>query len=157
MNGFTWNIMLALIWVAVTGNFTGAGLVVGFVVGYIIIGISLRNVPAFSDYVRKVPRVLLFTLFFLKELVRSNIRVAWDVLTPTDYMMPGVIAVPLEARTEGEITLLANMISLTPGTLSLDVSTDRNVLYIHVMYLEDPKQAQEEIRYLEARLLEILR
>ena len=157
MNGFSWNILLALIWVAITGNFTGAGLVVGFVVGYIIIGISLRNVPAFSDYVRKVPRVIRFTLFFLKELIRSNIRVAWDVLTPTDYMLPGVIAVPLEARTEGEITMLANMISLTPGTLSLDVSSDRNVLYIHVMYLEDLKQAQEEIKYLETRLLEILR
>ena len=157
MNGFTWNIVLALIWVAVTGNFTGAGLVVGFVVGYIIIGISLRNVPAFSDYVRKVPRVIRFLLFFLKELVRSNIRVAWDVLTPTDYMQPGVIAVPLEARTDGEITMLANMISLTPGTLSLDVSSDRRVLYIHVMYLEFPEQSQQEIKMLEARLLEVLR
>lgn len=157
MNGFTWNIILALIWVAITGNFTGAGLVVGFVVGYVIIGISLRNVPAFSNYVRRVPRVIRFVLFFLKELVRSNLRVAYDVLTPTDYMHPGVIAVPLDARTEGEITLFANMISLTPGTLSLDVSTDRRVLYVHVMYLKHPEQAREDIKTLESRLLEVLR
>lgn len=49
-------------------------------------------------------------------------------------MKPGVIALPLSARTEMEITLVANLISLTPGTLSLDVSDDRKVLYIHAMF-----------------------
>ena len=98
-----------------------------------------------------------FFFFFLRELVVSNLRVAYDVLTPTDYMRPGVIAVPLDAHTDGEITLLANLISLTPGSLSLDVSTDRRVLYVHMMYLDDPEQAREQIKYFESRLLELLR
>lgn len=157
MNGLTWNIMLALIWVAMTGNFTGSGLAVGFLLGYLLLGVTLRDVPNFSGYIRKVPRVIRFLFFFIKELVRSNFRVAYDVLTPTDYMRPGVIAVPLEAHTDGEITLLANLISLTPGTLSLDVSTDRRVLYVHMMYLDDPEAAREEIKYFEKRVLELLR
>ncbi|MBZ2188465.1 Na+/H+ antiporter subunit E [Alcanivorax sp. JB21] len=157
MNGLTWNIMLALIWVGMTGNFTGSGMAVGFLLGYLLLGVTLRDVPRFSGYIRKVPRVVRFVFFFLRELVVSNLRVAYDVLTPTDYMRPGVIAVPLDASTDGEITLLANLISLTPGSLSLDVSTDRRVLYVHMMYLDDPEQARAQIKYFESRLLELLR
>ena len=157
MNGLTWNIMLALIWVGMTGNFTGSGMSIGFLLGYLLLGVTLRDVPRFSGYIRKVPRVVRFVFFFLRELVVSNLRVAYDVLTPTDYMRPGVIAVPLDASTDGEITLLANLISLTPGSLSLDVSTDRRVLYVHMMYLDDPEQARAQIKHFESRLLELLR
>lgn len=157
MSGLTWNIMLALAWVGMTGNFTSSGLAVGFLLGYLLMGVALRNVPRFSGYIRKVPRVIRFIIFFIRELIHSNLRVAYDVVTPTDYMRPGVIAVPLEASTDGEITMLANLISLTPGTLSLDVSSDRLVLYVHVMYLDDPEKARQEIKELETRLLELLR
>ena len=79
------------------------------------------------------------------------------MVTPTHYMKPAVIAVPLDARTEGEIALVANLISLTPGTLSLDVSSDRRVLYLHVMYLDDLEQTRAQIKQFEARVLELLR
>ena len=157
MGAFAWNILLALIWVAVSGDISGGGLLTGFVLGYVILGLTLREVPVFSAYVRRIPKIILFAGYFLKELIRSNLRVAWDVVTPTHYMKPAVIAVPLEARTEGEIALLANLISLTPGTLSLDVSTDRRVLYLHVMYLDDLEQTRAQIKQFEARVLELLR
>lgn len=157
MNGFTWNILLALIWVAVTGSFSGASLVVGFVLGYVILGVTLRDVPAFSGYVRRVPKVIRFIGFFSRELFISNLRVAYDVITPTDYMRPAVIAFPLDAKTDGEITFFANLLSLTPGTLSLDVSSDRRVLYIHIMYLDDLQDTQKQIKYFESRVLELLR
>lgn len=143
MGAFSWNILLALIWVAVSGDISGAGLFTGLVLGYVILGLTLREVPVFAAYVRRVPKIFLFAAYFLKELVRSNLRVAWDVVTPTHYMKPAVIAVPLDARTEGEIALVANLISLTPGTLSLDVSSDRRVLYLHVMYLDDRSSTRE--------------
>ena len=157
MGAFAWNILLALIWVAVSGDISGAGLLTGFVLGYVILGLTLRELPGFSAYVRRIPKIFLFTGYFLKELIRSNLRVAWDVVTPTHYMKPAVIAVPLDARTEGEIVLLANLISLTPGTLSLDVSSDRRVLYLHVMYLDDLEQTRAQIKQFEARVLELLR
>jgi multicomponent Na+:H+ antiporter subunit E len=73
-------------------------------------------------------------------------------------MRPGVVALPLEAKTDGEITLLAGLITLTPGTLSLDVSADRKFLYVHSMYIDDPEREKERLkRRFEKRLLEMLR
>ncbi|KAF0810293.1 cation antiporter [Alcanivorax sp. S71-1-4] len=157
MNALTWNIILALIWVGITGEFSSANLVIGFVLGYVILAFAMRDVKHFTHYASKVPKVIRFVGFFVRELVMSNLRVAYDVLTPTHYMRPAVIAVKLEARTDGEITILANLISLTPGTLSLDVSSDRSVLYLHVMYLDDEEAVHASIKALEARVLEILR
>jgi multicomponent Na+:H+ antiporter subunit E len=75
-------------------------------------------------------------------------------------MRPGIIAIPLDARTDLEITLLANLITLTPGTLSLDVSADRRVLYVHVMYIDndDIEAVRRSIKDgFERRVLEVLR
>jgi len=157
MNGFSWNIILALIWAAIAGEFTAASLLSGFVLGYIIISLTLRHVPAFAGYVQRVPRIIRFCIFFVRELVASNLRVAHDVVTPTDYMRPAIICYRLQANTDGEITLFANLLSLTPGTLSLDVSTDRKALYIHVMYLDDLADTCRRIQEFENRVLEMLR
>lgn len=157
MNALTWNIILALVWVGITGEFSSANLVIGLLLGYVILAFALRDVTHFAHYAGKVPKVIRFIGFFVRELIASNLRVAYDVLTPTHYMRPGVIAVNLEARTDGEITILANLISLTPGTLSLDVSSDRRVLYLHVMYLDDEPAVHASIKALETRILDILR
>ena len=157
MNAVTWNIILALIWIAVTANFSAANLAIGFLLGYAIIGLTLRNVQGFTGYSGKVVAVIRFIGYFVRELFLSNLRVAYDVITPTDYMRPAVIAMPLAARSSVEITIVANLISLTPGTLSLDVSADRRVLYIHVMYLDDRERVLERIKYFESRVLELLR
>lgn len=69
-----------------------------------------------------LPVAIRFRGYFLWQLLLSNLRVAYDVITPRLYMRPGILAVPLDAEIDLEITLLANLITLTPGTLSLDVS-----------------------------------
>ncbi len=93
-----------------------------------------------------------------EELIVANLKVAFDIITPKDYMEPGIVAVPLDAETDMEITLLANLITLTPGTLSLDVSKDRKILYIHTLYLDDAEKFRAEIKNgMEKRLLEVLR
>jgi multicomponent Na+:H+ antiporter subunit E len=85
--------------------------------------------------------------------------VAYIVVNPWYPLRPGIVAIPLDARTDAEITLLANLITLTPGTLSIDVSADRKVLYIHVVELgEQPDQVRHKIKErLERRLLEVMR
>jgi multicomponent Na+:H+ antiporter subunit E len=78
------------------------------------------------------------------------------VITLAHTMRPGVVAVPLELQTDAAITLLANLITLTPGTLSLDVSADRRVLYVHTMYLDDVEQFRREIKEgFERRVIEV--
>ena len=69
-----------------------------------------------------------------------------------------MVAIPLDAETDAEITLLANLITLTPGTLSLDVSDDRRVLYIHAMYVDDVEELRRSIKDgFEKRVMELLR
>ncbi len=80
------------------------------------------------------------------------------MITPKFFMKPGIIRIPLEAKTDLEITLLANLITLTPGTLSLDVSDDKKVLYVHAMYIKSKEEFISNIKEgFEKRLLEILR
>ncbi len=107
---------------------------------------------------RKIPQLLSFLLFYLRELLRANLRVAHDAVTPTHHMRPAILAVPLEARTDFEILLLANLITMTPGSLSLEVSRDRRTLFVHVMYVADPEKMRREIQtHIERRVLDLLR
>jgi multicomponent Na+:H+ antiporter subunit E len=107
---------------------------------------------------RKIPMLLRFAAFYVKELVLSNLRVAYDALTPTHYMSPAFVGIPLDVKTDFEILLLANLITMTPGTVSLDVSTDRRMLYLHAMYVTDPETLRRKIKSdLERRVIELLR
>lgn len=113
-----------------------------------------------KSYFRKLPKLMNLILYFLKELVLANFRVAYDVITPTTMMRPAIVALPLDAQTDLEITLLANMISLTPGTLSLELSKDKKYLFVHVIFFS--KISPEEIKAgikngFEKRLLEVTR
>ncbi len=106
----------------------------------------------------RLPRLILFLGFYLRELVLASVRVAYDALTPTHHMRPAMLAIPLDAKTDFEILLLANLITMTPGTVSIDVSTDRRVLYVHAMYVSDPEALRHEIKSkLERRVLALLR
>lgn len=157
MNAFLWNIALALVWATATGRFNLANLSLGYVLGYLVL-ILAQPLVGRSRYFLKFWQVLGFLVFLIWEVIRANLRVAYDVVTPTYYMQPGVVAIPLDARTDTEITVLANLISLTPGTISLDVSDDRTHLYIHAMFIRDPDALRGEIkRGLERRVLELLR
>jgi multicomponent Na+:H+ antiporter subunit E len=149
--------MLALAWVAATGVFTFGNLFAGFVVGFLVLVFTRRIIGA-PQYIIKVRQVLGLLGFFVWELILANIRVAYDVLTPWHILRPGVIAVPLDASTDMEITILSNLITLTPGTLSLDVSVDRKVLYIHAMYIDDVEKTRQKIKNgFEKRVLEVFR
>jgi multicomponent Na+:H+ antiporter subunit E len=157
MTLFLLNVLLAMAWAALTGIFTPTNFVAGFILGYATLWLTQRA-GVRSPYFARVRKVIGFSLFFIKELIKANLRVAYEVLSVRQGMTPGVIAIPLDAKTDAEITALANLITLTPGTLSLDVSNDRRVLYVHAMYVKDVEEFKEEIKEgLERRLLEVLR
>jgi multicomponent Na+:H+ antiporter subunit E len=157
MNTFALNVFLAIVWAAGTGEFSLTNLLIGFVLGYVVLRI-VGSMIGERTYFRKVRLIIGFIGFFVIEVVRANLRIARDVVTRGKWMQAAVIAYPLEAETDGEITLLANLISLTPGSLSLDVSSDRRVLYIHTLYFSDRESFERDIREgFERRVLELLR
>lgn len=159
MQLFVTNILISMLWALLTGKVTAGNLTIGFIIGYFVLTLLYpREQEKKNPYFQKSMQVVRFALFFTKELVVSSWRVARDVVKPLPQMRPGVIGIPLDAETDLEITMLANVISLTPGTLSLDVSPDRKTLYIHAMYVINPDDLRKEIKDgLERRLLELLR
>jgi multicomponent Na+:H+ antiporter subunit E len=151
------NLALALVWALLTGNFQPANLIVGFVLGYGVLW-GVRRVIGASAYFHKVPQALRFGLYFLWELLLANVRVAGNVLLPYHHLEPRIVGIPLEAHTHTEVVLLSYLIALTPGTLVLDVSNDRRVIYIHAMYAADAEAVRRSIKDgLERPLLRLLR
>jgi multicomponent Na+:H+ antiporter subunit E len=155
---FLLNILLTFVWVALTGSFEFENFVFGFLLSFAIMWIISLQTEGSDKYFLVAFKFVSFIFFFLWELLKANLEVAYDVITPTLHMKPGIVAVPLSAETDMEITLLANLISLTPGTLSLDVSKDKKVLYVHGMYIRDKDAFIQGIKDgFEKRLLDILR
>lgn len=153
MNYFLLNIGLALVWGALTGLFSPTNLAIGFGLGFMTLWAARRALGP-SAYFGRMRLAIEFVLFFLAQLVLSNVRVALEVLIPRHRMQARVLAIPLDVRTDLQITTLANLISLSPGTLSLEVSADRRTLYIHAMHAADAEAARREIKNgLERRVL----
>jgi multicomponent Na+:H+ antiporter subunit E len=146
MNIFTLNIALAVAWAALTGNITLAGLAVGFLIGSAALYLTKSLFADCDRYFRRAGLWAKLIVLFLYELIISSVQVVWDVLTPTHKSRPRIISMPLDAKTEIELLLVTNMISLTPGTLSLDVSEDRKTLYIHAMFGDDPEAIRKQIK-----------
>lgn len=145
------NIMLSFIWMALTLNWTVFNFFLGFGLTYLFIAFIGRYIQPIGDgkYYRRVPLFVFFVFYFLYELFLASARVFLDAILPKKYMTirPGIIAVPLTVKKDITISLLANCITLTPGTMSLEVSKDKKTLFVHSMYLEtDPKKNIDEIK-----------
>ena len=154
---FLVNLLLTFVWVALTGDFALGNYGFGFLLSYFILRTISPN-EGRKSYFHRIPKIIGFIFFFIYEMLKANLQVAFDVVTPNYFMKPGVVRFPLTAKTDLEITLLANCISLTPGTLILAVSDDRTSIFVHVMYLDDRDKFVENMKNgLERRLLEILR
>jgi multicomponent Na+:H+ antiporter subunit E len=157
MNLLVLNIVFAAVFTTLLGSGRISVFLFGLVLGYAALWLSKPLYPE-SGYFKKMPKAVILAGFFLKDLVVSSLRVLWDVITPWEINRPGIIGVPLAARTDLEIFMVANLISLTPGTLSVDLSEDRRLLYVHVMFLEDVERTRAEIKNgLERRVLEVTR
>ncbi|MBB6466902.1 multicomponent Na+:H+ antiporter subunit E [Aminobacter lissarensis] len=150
-------LMLALVWVAISGSYSIPNLAFGFVIGWIVLFLVREQLQTTKVVIRPIALLLLIALF-IKELVLSAFKVAKLVLSPRMDIKPGIFAYPLKVDRDFEITLLANLITLTPGTLSVDVSDDRRTLFVHGMDCSDPDQARRDISQgFERRILEAFR
>ncbi|MBK9260103.1 MAG: Na+/H+ antiporter subunit E [Polyangiaceae bacterium] len=157
MRAFVLNLFLAFVWVTLTGRATASAAAVGFVLGYFLL-LWLRRLIGPTTYFEKVPTVLSFVVFYAKEMLRANLRVARDVLSKRRQSRPGIIAVPLDLATDLEITTLVILLALTPGTFGLDISSDRRILFIHAMFVESADALRATIKNeFERRVRELYR
>lgn len=154
---FFLNLFLALTWMLLNGSYNGVNFVFGFIAGFFALRLSLP-LKLNSNYFRVFSAVFRLLIYFFWDIMISVARVFWDVVTPTHLSKPDIIYVPLDARSDLEITLLANMVSLTPGTLSLDVTPDKKHLVVHAMFAPEHEKVIREIKDgLEKRILEVTR
>ena len=138
------HILLAIVWAAVTGSFSPANLLFGLVLATGALYVIREQVGSLG-YFARARRIGSLGLLFIYELILSAWRVAVLVVSPSMKLQPGIIAYPLTVKRDFEITLLANLITLTPGTLSVDVSEDETVLYVHCIDCSDPVATVRDI------------
>ena len=139
------NILLALVWAALTGSFTLANFALGLLLGWLALYL-VREQLELRQGRNRAGRILSLAVLFIKELILSGWRVARLVTSPRMDLRPGIFAYPLKVSSDFEITLLANLITLTPGTLSVEVSGDRRTLFVHAIDCSDVDKTVQEIR-----------
>ncbi|MEM9853606.1 MAG: Na+/H+ antiporter subunit E [Pseudomonadota bacterium] len=138
MNNFAANLVLAAVWAIFFGGFTWLTVLSGFVAGYVVLWVLQPLTGVRSTYFKRVFYWIRLLVMFFYELIVSSAQVLWDIITPTLYARPAIIHMPLDVKSDTGILLVTNLISLTPGTLSIDVSEDRKTLTLHAMFADDP-------------------
>lgn len=146
MRTFASNIILAAAWAIFFGGFTWITMLSGFVLGFGILWLLQPLTESKSSYFKRVWYWGKLVVMFLYELVVSSVQVIWDIITPQHLAKPAVFEMPLDVKTDTGILLVTNLISLTPGTLSLDVSEDRKSLLVHAMFAEDPDAVCHQLK-----------
>jgi multicomponent Na+:H+ antiporter subunit E len=144
MSWFLAHILFSLLWAALLGAFDFLTLLSGFALGLGLFRITL-NQPTFA-YRHRVYALVRFALFYIKEILSSNLRIATDILRGKPKIQPGIVAIRVDALSPRATVLVANLITMTPGTLSLDISDDDAFLYVHCLYLDDPEAVRDSMQ-----------
>lgn len=149
------NILLAFAWAAVTGTFPFSNLLFGFLLGMLAL-FFIREQLGTDFYLRHLHKILALALLFVYELILSSLRVAYLIFQDQKHLRPEILAFPLRVSTDAQITLLANLITLTPGTVSIDISRDRRFLFIHCIDVPDQKALIQSIKQgFEQKILDV--
>jgi multicomponent Na+:H+ antiporter subunit E len=157
MNLFAINLLIAGGWVAVSGSFDFVSLLLGYGGGFLGL-YAARHLFDGTQYFRRTFAVIGLVVYFLYDLVRSSVAVVWAIMTPSMYSRPQLLRMPLDAKEDLEIMLTGNLITLTPGTLTVDVDPDRKFLLIHAMFVDDPNETIADLKNgMERKVLEALR
>ncbi|MEF8812595.1 MAG: Na+/H+ antiporter subunit E [Halovenus sp.] len=147
-------LLFAVLWVFVRGPSITArslvttslvGMAVGFPVAYVFRRLYEEEIRV-EQPVTALPYVVLYLLVFFKQVLVANVDVAYRVLVPGLAIEPQVILVPLRVETPFGVTTIANSITITPGTVTLDHDPDENALYVHMIDGRDPEAVVEPIR-----------
>lgn len=142
-------VVLAVVWCFLSGAVTLANFLMGLLMGTLTLVLFRPFFPWRPDplrLLRKSTALVRYVPRFLVELVKANIQVVYLALHPKMPIRPGIIALAIRHRSPLGTTLLANSITLTPGTLTMDVTPDGRTLYIHALDVSEPEAVREGIR-----------
>ncbi len=149
-----WVILFLLaVWSGFSNDFHFTNLLLGLVISLCV---HWLVVPKKFQFKINIYHLLILIAYTVWELIRSSMQVAWDILTPGHKSQPKLIKIPLSCEHIHQISLLANLISLAPGTLAVDVLTETNELVIHVMFAQDQQKTIEFVKHtLEPKILKV--
>lgn len=139
---------LTVVWVALWEDASWANLIGGAAAGaFVTLLVPIR--PREATYGFRPLSFLRLVVYFTWKLLEASAILAWEVITPRNRINAAVLAVPLHSRSRGIVTMVANMVSLTPGTLTLEVEETTMTLMIHVLHLESVAESRRSVLYLE--------
>lgn len=152
---FAINIIIAAVWMLLQETLTWESFIVGYFIGVAVLYFTARRMDS-PLYTRPLVAFMKLSVVFFVEVVKSSVRVAYLVLHPRLPVSPGLITVPLDVKSDEAITMLAGLISMTPGSLSVEVSDDRAFLYVHALEADDPEGSVAEFKHVfERRIMEV--
>lgn len=146
-------VWLLVLWLLLWDDLSVANVLSGLAIGVAVLTLArlppVRRLDDESVAVVHPIRTIGFVLYVLYKLVEANLLLAWEILTPTNKINTGVIAVPLRTESQTAMTVIANMITLTPGTMTIEVLGTPPVVYVHVLHLDDIERVRGELLRLE--------
>ncbi|WP_458700096.1 Na+/H+ antiporter subunit E [Sulfurospirillum sp. 1307] len=140
-----WTLFLFLVWIGLTLSFSNQELVTGFVVSFTIAYLYVTNYKSTDEFRFRPIIYIQYLIVFIKNLILSNIDVAKRVIDPKLPINPGIVEIKTNLQEDYKKLILANSITLTPGTITLDVR--ENSMFIHWIDVvtTDIAKASEEI------------
>jgi multicomponent Na+:H+ antiporter subunit E len=146
------HLLLSVVYLIFSQSVTPLNILLAFILGFLVTQLVARCREK-GSYAGAWLRTIRFFAYFIWILLKANVQVTKEILTKTHHMQPRFVRYPVDGLTDAQLTVLANAITLTPGTLAVDISDDKEVLYVHCMYAADADQAIAELDTLRHRLL----
>lgn len=145
-----YGIGLALIWVLAWGTPTPANVLGGLAVAGVLMAVSPDTFPPRRRGRIRPIAIARFVAYVVKEVLAANIQLTREVISRESNITTGVVAVPLPECSDGLLTLVTNVMAVTPGTMPLEVARQPTVIYVHVLLLGDVEQVRRDVQHLAA-------
>ncbi|KMK76649.1 Na+/H+ antiporter subunit E [Alkalihalobacillus pseudalcaliphilus] len=138
------NFALAIAWMLLYNTYDLKTFIIGYIIGFIILVLMRRIFPS-RLYIIRIYGVIHLLFVFIRELLLSNLSVMKIIMKPKLDIKPGIFTLHIDYKSDWELTLLSLLISLTPGTVVIDISHDKEQMYIHTMNIDDLENSIEHI------------
>src|SRR5699024_672111 len=139
------NLIISFMWMFLSESYTFISFLFGYLLGAILL-LILNRFFIGPFYLKRLYRLCILFLIFIRELISSNIQIVKYVYKKDLNIEPGIFAMPIEVKQSWEITLLANLITLTPGTLTVAISDDQTQLFIHALDIDTKEESISDIK-----------
>lgn len=151
------NLLIAITWMLLNENWDVVSFAVGYVIGFVII-LSMRRFFPEPFYGKKTISIIKLVLLFIFELIKSSFSVLKEIIRPTLKIKPGIFRSETVLESDVEISLLATLITLTPGSVVMEIDPKQKVMYIHAMDADDFRNnITKTKRKFEKAIIEVMR